>query len=82
MAGDGKILAAGHLDIDALQRADDAVAHAVGLGEIARHDLRGSGGSGRVGHGVTSRVRSTTCAPGSSPPVTSVRFASERPRRS
>ena len=41
MSGDGEILAALHLDIDALQRADDAVAHAIGLGEIARHDLGG-----------------------------------------
>ncbi len=59
MAGYGEIFAARNIDIDALQRADHAVAHPVGLGEIMRRDLRRSGARARLHHGAISRARST-----------------------
>ena len=56
MAGYGEIFAARHLDVDALQRADHAVTHLVGLDQIMRSDLRRRT---RVPHGAISRARST-----------------------
>ena len=64
-AGHGEIFAARDLDTDALQRADDAAAEAVGLDQIAGDDLRGSGRDAAALRVMasTSRTRTTTSAP-------------------
>ena len=75
-AGHREILAARHLDADALQSADDAAAESIGLDQVVGGDLRHV-----HAHGVPSRTRTTTSAPSGRPSTTSVAFWSARPSR-